>query len=70
MVSIRNRTFDHYATENGAQVSVDYMEVYCLSTDEKPVVRIANGSMLIEEDTRKIYLFDEENSAWRYFGGG
>lgn len=44
-------------------------EFYGLSTDEKPVgkmngVNIPNGSMFIEMDTKKMYLFDEENQTW------
>ena len=36
----------------------------CLSSDTKPV-GVSNGSMLLEMDTGKIYVFDEANSTWR-----
>lgn len=44
-------------------------EFFGLSTDEKPVdkvdgIKVTNGSMFIEMDTKKIYLFDEENQIW------
>ena len=44
-------------------------EFYGLSTDEKPVAtvngcRITNGSVFIEMDTKKVYMFDEENEQW------
>ena len=35
-----------------------------LSTDTKPV-DCSNGSVLIEEDTVKVFIFDEENHIWR-----
>lgn len=40
------------------------VEAYCLSTDTKPTTGIANGSILIEMDTQKIFMFDETNSTW------
>ena len=41
------------------------IEGHCLSTDEKPVDGIANGSCLYEIDTSKVFVFDEENAQWR-----
>ena len=32
-----------------------------LSTDEKPIERVGNGSIFIEIDTGKVYMFSEEN---------
>ena len=32
-----------------------------LSTDEKPIERIGNGSIFIEIDTGKVFIFDEQN---------
>ena len=46
-------------TANGRRVK-DYV---CLSTDTKPV-GVSNGSMLLEMDTGKIYVFDEQNNNW------
>lgn len=44
-------------------------EFYGLSTDEKPIehfegVKIVNGSLFYEIDTKNIYMFDEENKIW------
>ena len=36
-----------------------------LSTDEKPVERVGNGSVFIEIDTGKVFIFDEQNKTWR-----
>lgn len=41
----------------------DIREYACLSTDDKPT-RAANGSLLVELDTLKIYAFDAGNSEW------
>ena len=32
-----------------------------LSTDEKPIERVGNGSIFIEMDTGKVFIFDEQN---------
>lgn len=39
-------------------------EFYGLSTDEKPIKGIFNGSTFYEMDTKVIYMFDEENKVW------
>ena len=36
---------------------------FCLSTDTKPL-NVPNGTILIEIDTSKIFLFDAENEVW------
>ena len=36
-----------------------------LSTDEKPIDRVGNGSVFIELDTSKVFIFDEQNKTWR-----
>lgn len=36
----------------------------CLSTDDKPT-RATNGSMLIEMDTKDIYIYDADNEEWK-----
>ena len=36
-----------------------------LSTDAKPVEKAGNGSVFIEMDTGKVYIFDEENIIWK-----
>lgn len=40
------------------------VEAACLSTDTKPTDGIANGSIVIEMDTGKIFMFNESGSAW------
>ena len=40
-------------------------ELRGLSTDQKPTERIGNGSIFIEMDTGKVYMFDKENVEWR-----
>ena len=32
-----------------------------LSTDKKPIKRVGNGSVFIEMDTLKVFLFDAES---------
>ena len=36
-----------------------------LSTDEKPVEKVGNGSVFIELDTGKVFMFDEQNKVWK-----
>lgn len=40
-------------------------EYVCLSTDTKPTDGIVNGSICIEMNTKKVYIFDETNAQWR-----
>ncbi|MBQ0036826.1 MAG: hypothetical protein KBT35_07920 [Firmicutes bacterium] len=47
----------------------EYLELYGLSTDEKPIGKfensfIGNASSFYEMDTRKAFLYDEENNEW------
>ena len=39
-------------------------ELKGLSTDEKPIKDIPNGSSFYEMDTKKVFMFDEQNSKW------
>lgn len=44
-------------------------EFFGLSTDEKPVdvydgMKITNASVFYEMDTKKIFMYDEENKVW------
>ena len=41
-----------------------YVEIYCLSTDKKPIDTIANGSALTEVDTGDFYEFDGTSNSW------
>lgn len=42
----------------------------CLAADTKPTEGVSNGDMILEMDTGKIYLFDEENSQWLEWTNG
>lgn len=46
---------------NKEQQARDYV---CLSTDAKPTTGIVNGSMCLEMNTGKIYVFNEAGSTW------
>ena len=50
----------------GENANITY---YGLSTDEKPIAGVKNGSAFIEMDTSKVYFFDEQNSQWHEWGG-
>lgn len=54
-------TFTSKVDKNGKL----YGEGVCVSADDKPTEKIANGSTLIEMDTGNIYMFDEEAGEWR-----
>lgn len=41
-----------------------YVEGACLAADSKPTDGIANGSIIVEIDTGKIFMFNETGSAW------
>lgn len=47
---------------------IHYVEAYGLSTDSKPT-GFATGSVFIEVDTGKVYLYDEDGAAWNEVGG-
>lgn len=40
------------------------VEAVCLSTDSKPTAGIANGSIVIEMNTGKIYMYNEAGTTW------
>lgn len=42
----------------------DALEIYGLSTDEKPTLDIHNADIFYEMDTKRVFLFDEANSVW------
>lgn len=44
-------------------------EIACLSTDTKPTEGVANGSILIEMNTGKIYMFNEAGAEWLEVAG-
>lgn len=41
-----------------------YVELFGLSTDAKPTSGIVTGSVFVEVDTGKAYLFNEAASSW------
>ena len=46
-----------------------YLELYGLSTDEKPIEKfgttyIGNASTYLEMDTGTVFIYDEENHRW------
>lgn len=54
---------------NGSFKFKTYFEGKCLSTDTKPTEDVVNGSVLLEMDTSKIYMFDESGIQWMEVGG-
>ena len=50
--------------DSTATSTTRYVELACLSTDEKPTEGIATGSIALVVDTSKIYLFDEHSKTW------
>ena len=39
-------------------------EYYGKSSDTKPIAEVKNADIFYEMDTKKLFLFCEENSAW------
>lgn len=39
-----------------------------LSTDKKPIDKIGNGSIFLEIDTSRVYMFDAQNKIWYEIG--
>lgn len=55
--------------EYGNKTNRVWLELFGLSTDEKPIERfedifIGNASTYYEMDTKKAYIYDEENHKW------
>lgn len=48
----------------GGQNNTKATELYGLAKDVKPIKEIPNASTFYEMDTKKIFLFDEENKRW------
>ncbi len=51
--------------KDGATKEQQEMELRGLSTDEKPTENIENGTVFVEIDTGKIYMYDLENKKWK-----
>ena len=39
-------------------------EHFCKSTDPQPIEGVLNADILYEMDTKKVYLFDEDDKVW------
>ena len=59
---IRTYNISVVSVENG--VAKNLATVFCDSNDTKPTSDLVNGSRLIEVDTGKCYLYDEEATDW------
>ena len=46
-----------------------YIEAAGLSTDTKPTDDLITGSLFMEADTGKVYVFDEISGTWNEIGG-
>jgi hypothetical protein len=57
---------DYEIREGGEKVQE--ISGFCLSSDTKPTSGIANGSILTEMNTGKVFLFNEAGKAWVEFG--
>lgn len=55
----RNRTYD-----NGSKFEGKPHDYYGLSSDDKPMGEIINGSSLYLMDTQQVYMYDEEHEIW------
>lgn len=54
----------------GSSVDKYYYEFAGLSTDAKPVDNVVTGSLFMEADTGKVYVFDETGAGtWTEIGG-
>lgn len=52
---------------NDADESLDaknYVELACDSSETKPTDMIADGSVCLETDTGKMFVFNEKTTAW------
>ena len=46
-----------------------YIEAAGLSTDSKPTGTIITGSLFLEADTGKVFVYDETSETWTEIGG-
>lgn len=51
--------------KEGAIKDKQEVELRGLSTDTKPDENVENGTLFIEMDTGKIYMYDLENEEWK-----
>lgn len=50
--------------ENKFSDNKKYVELYGTSSDSKPTTGIVTGSVFVEVNTGKVFLFNEDASAW------
>ena len=51
-------------TRTGGQTEDRGAELKGLSSDKMPIKENPNGSSFYEMDTKKVFMFDEQNSKW------
>lgn len=66
-VSIKTKQGVNIRTGNESYPDV---EVYCKSTDTKPIQGMRNAYTLLEWDTQNIFLFDEDAKEWALISEG
>ena len=49
---------------DGSLGAKNYMEFACDSSETKPTEMIADGSIALETDTGKMFVFNEKTAAW------
>lgn len=56
--------------ENNFDGEKKYIEAAGLSTDTKPTANLITGSLFMEADTGKVYVYDETGAGtWTQIGG-
>ena len=55
-------------TENTVTDGKRYIEAFGLSTDSKPTSGVVTGSVFVEVNTGKAFLFDEDGAQWTEVG--
>lgn len=65
-MAIRTKNATLIEVKDGAALYA--AELYGASTDSKPTVGLANGSIFVEVDTGNIYLFNEAEASWTKLG--
>lgn len=64
MVRIHQKNSFNKKDENGKIIVMVEIEASGLSTDDKPVENIINGSIFVEVDTGNVFFFNEEDAEW------
>lgn len=59
------RYLTKYGVNSGEGLDAkNFLEISLDSTETKPTEMIADGSVALETDTGKVYVFNEASSAW------